>query len=137
MARQLLVRSGVAIIAMVLITMRAVVGGQTLVKIARPISDQETLDVTVRRALDTLDGFELATVQVFPDDAESPPATDIDLDTMEQIKVAELAEIGRYLRLTGKEKEQPKGKTSGLGLLASMYGDDDDDEDDAAPAAAS
>ena len=50
-------------VAMVLITVRAVVGGQTLVKLARPIGDQETLDVTVNRVLNTLDAFELASVE--------------------------------------------------------------------------
>ena len=33
------------------------VGGHTLVKLARPIGDKETLDVMVNRALGTLDGF--------------------------------------------------------------------------------
>ena len=89
-----------------MITLRAVVNGRMLVKLARPIGDQETLDVTVNRILESLDGFELASLQIFRDDAETPPATDIELDTMEQIKVVELAEIGRYFRLVGKDKEQ-------------------------------
>ena len=69
-------------IGMVLLTVRAVVGGRTLVKLARPIGDQETLDVTVSRVLDTLDGFEVASVQIFKDDAETPPATEIEVGTM-------------------------------------------------------
>ena len=56
-----------------LITVRAVVGGNTLIKLARPIGDVETLDVTVNRALSMLDGFELASVEVFADGAETPP----------------------------------------------------------------
>lgn len=107
--RQLWARLAAAI-GMVLITVRAVVGARTLIKLARPIGDQETLDVTVSKVLESLDSFELASVQIFKDDAETPPATDIELGTMEQIKVVELAEIGRYLRLVGKEKEEPRAR---------------------------
>ncbi len=87
--------------------MRAVVGGNRLIKLARPIGDVETLDVTVNRALSMLDGFELASVEVFADGAETPPGTEIEIGTMEQIKIAELAEIGRHVVLSGKDKEAP------------------------------
>ena len=72
---------------MVLITVRAVVGGNTLIKLARPIGDVETLDVTVNRVLTMLDGFELASVKVFADGAETPPGTEIEIDMLEQITV--------------------------------------------------
>jgi len=95
---------------MVLITVRAVVGGNTLIKLARPIGDVETLDVTVNRALSMLDGFKLASIEVFADGAETPPGTEIEIGTMEQIKIAELAEIGRHIVLSGKDKEAPSAR---------------------------
>ena len=60
----------VAIVGMVLVTMRAVRGGVVLIKSARPIDEQEALNVTVNRFLERCpDGFELQSVEVFKDDA--------------------------------------------------------------------
>ena len=75
----------VAIVGMVLVTMRTVRGGTVLIKSARPTDEQETLDVTVNRFLQRCpDGFELQSVEVFKDDAESPPGTDLDLETLDE-----------------------------------------------------
>ena len=74
----------VAIVGMVLVTMRTVRGGTVLIKSARPTDEQETLDVTVNRFLQRCpDGLELQSVEVFKDDAESPPGTDLDLETLD------------------------------------------------------
>ena len=93
---------------MVLLTFHVVQGKRTLLRHARPLGDDQNLGTSVALILrQVAPDFVLGSAQVFSDRAEASPPVDLDIESLDHISIKEIADIGNFLRLGGKEQESP------------------------------